>query len=102
MLYCRSYYLVPLQSASEVSTLFKEEEGLFHCHQSSPPKDQIQLSMAVFSSLANGESLEENRMKCKPAGRRRIFVQTYTGCVLAVDLDRDDNAHTVKRKLQVS
>ncbi|XP_063941614.1 phosphatidylinositol 4-kinase gamma 7-like [Daucus carota subsp. sativus] len=59
------------------------------------------MSMAVFSSLADGVSVEENRKKCKPAGRRRIFVQTDTGCVLAMDLDRDDNAHTVKRRLQI-
>ncbi|KAL1803271.1 hypothetical protein ACET3Z_031918 [Daucus carota] len=60
------------------------------------------MSMAVFSTLADGVSLEENRKKRKPAaGRRRIFVQTDTGCVLAMDLDRDDNAHTVKRRLQI-
>lgn len=41
-------------------------------------------------------------MKWKPAGRRRVFVQTETGCVLGMDLDRGDNAHTVKRKLQIA
>lgn len=42
------------------------------------------------------------KMERKPSGRRRIFVQTETGCVLGMDLDRSDNAHTVKRKLQVA
>jgi hypothetical protein len=37
-----------------------------------------------------------------PAGRRRVFVQTETGCVLGMDLDRSDNAHTVKRRLQLA
>ncbi|KAJ3678358.1 hypothetical protein LUZ60_002161 [Juncus effusus] len=36
-----------------------------------------------------------------PVGRRRVFVQTETGGVLCLDLDRNDNAHTVKRRLQV-
>ncbi|VAH38446.1 unnamed protein product [Triticum turgidum subsp. durum] len=37
-----------------------------------------------------------------PAGRRRVFVQTESGCVLGMDLDRGDNAHTVKRRLQLA
>ncbi|KAL6844144.1 hypothetical protein ACP4OV_025817 [Aristida adscensionis] len=37
-----------------------------------------------------------------PVGRRRVFVQTETGCVLGMDLDRGDNAHTVKRRLQLA
>ncbi|KAL8157391.1 phosphatidylinositol 4-kinase gamma 7-like [Apium graveolens] len=58
--------------------------------------------MTVFSSLFGGEAQGKNRMKWKPAGRRRVFVQTETGCVLGMDLDRGDNAHTVKRKLQIA
>ncbi|KAL9297337.1 hypothetical protein ACSQ67_023233 [Phaseolus vulgaris] len=42
------------------------------------------------------------KMERKPSGRRRVFVQTDTGCVLGMELDRSDNAHTVKRKLQVA
>ncbi|GER50464.1 phosphatidylinositol 4-kinase [Striga asiatica] len=38
----------------------------------------------------------------KQTGRRRVFVQTETGCVLGMDLDRSDNAHTVKRRLQLA
>ncbi|OEL34292.1 Phosphatidylinositol 4-kinase gamma 6 [Dichanthelium oligosanthes] len=37
-----------------------------------------------------------------PVGRRRVFVQTETGCVLGMDLDRGDNAHTIKRRLQLA
>lgn len=35
-------------------------------------------------------------------GRRRVFVQTETGCVLGMELDRSDNVHTVKRRLQIA
>ncbi|XP_057522061.1 phosphatidylinositol 4-kinase gamma 6-like [Amaranthus tricolor] len=47
-----------------------------------------------FSSecLENGSQL----------GRRRVFVQTETGCVLGIELDGSENAHTVKKKLQLS
>ncbi|CAI0454436.1 unnamed protein product [Linum tenue] len=34
--------------------------------------------------------------------RRRVFVQTETGFVLGIELDGSDNAHTVKRKLQLA
>ncbi|KAI3722489.1 hypothetical protein L2E82_33528 [Cichorium intybus] len=34
--------------------------------------------------------------------RRRIFVQTETGCALGLELDVNDNAHTLKRKLQTA
>jgi len=36
------------------------------------------------------------------SGRRRVFVQTESGCVLGMELDRSDNAHTVKRRLQIA
>ncbi|KAJ4785720.1 phosphatidylinositol 4-kinase gamma-like protein [Rhynchospora pubera] len=51
----------------------------------------------------NGERTISNTTNRRaPVGRRRVFVQTDTGCVLAIDLDRGDNAHTVKRRLQVA
>lgn len=38
----------------------------------------------------------------KTTTKRRVFVQTETGCVLGMELDRSDNAHTVKRRLQLA
>ncbi|KAI3731649.1 hypothetical protein L1987_62838 [Smallanthus sonchifolius] len=38
----------------------------------------------------------------KPTGRRRVFVQTESGCVLGMELDRTDNVHMVKRRLQIA
>uniref|UniRef100_A0A7N0T1Q7 1-phosphatidylinositol 4-kinase n=1 Tax=Kalanchoe fedtschenkoi TaxID=63787 RepID=A0A7N0T1Q7_KALFE len=53
---------------------------------------------APFSTEYNGNSRSEG----KPSRRRRVFVQTESGFVLGMDLDREDNAHTVKRKLQLA
>ncbi|CAK9186236.1 unnamed protein product [Ilex paraguariensis] len=63
---------------------------------------QTQMAVAVFKSPLGGEYHGSNRMEGKPAGRRRVFVQTETGCVLGMELDRRDNAHTVKRRLQLA
>ena len=64
---------------------------------------QTQMAVAVFKSPLSGEYHRSKRMEGKqPAGRRRVFVQTETGCVLGMDLDRGDNAHTVKRRLQLA
>ncbi|KAK5771552.1 phosphatidylinositol 4-kinase gamma 5-like [Gossypium arboreum] len=64
---------------------------------------QTQMAVAVFKSPLRGEYPRNNRMEGKqPVGRRRVFVQTETGCVLGMELDRSDSAHTVKRRLQVA
>lgn len=64
---------------------------------------QTQMAVAVFKSPLAGEYHRNTRMEGKqPAGRRRVFVQTDTGCVLGMELDRGDNAHTVKRRLQLA
>lgn len=64
---------------------------------------QTQMAVAVFKTPLSGEYHGNKRVEGKqPAGRRRVFVQTETGCVLGMDLDRSDNAHTVKRRLQLA
>ncbi|KAL3636171.1 Phosphatidylinositol 4-kinase gamma 7 [Castilleja foliolosa] len=64
---------------------------------------QTEMAVAVFKSpFGNGEYHGPHRTEGKTTGRRRIFVQTETGCVLGMDLDRSDNAHTVKRRLQIA
>ncbi|EPS72797.1 hypothetical protein M569_01959, partial [Genlisea aurea] len=64
---------------------------------------QTEMAVAVFKSpLRSGEYHGTNRFDGKQTGRRRVFVQTETGCVLGLELDRNDNAHTVKRRLQVA
>ncbi|KAM1740267.1 hypothetical protein ACFX11_015858 [Malus domestica] len=58
----------------------------------------VKAQMAV--TLLNGDCLE--RARGSLARRRRVFVQTETGCVLGMELERGDNAHTVKRRLQLA
>ncbi|XP_073283065.1 phosphatidylinositol 4-kinase gamma 5-like [Primulina huaijiensis] len=72
-----------------------------------PPKldspVQTQMAVAVFKSpLGSGDYHGNNGMEGKLTGRRRVFVQTETGCVLGMELDRNDNVHTVKRRLQLA
>ncbi|KAL8052744.1 hypothetical protein ABFX02_05G025200 [Erythranthe guttata] len=64
---------------------------------------QTEMAVAIYkNSLGSGEYFGTNKSEGKLTGRRRVFVQTETGCVLGMDLDRSDNAHTVKRRLQIA
>ncbi|XP_027350328.1 phosphatidylinositol 4-kinase gamma 7-like isoform X2 [Abrus precatorius] len=60
-----------------------------------------EMAVATFKGPPS-DCCGNKKMERKPSGRRRVFVQTETGCVLGMELDRSDNAHTVKRKLQVA
>ncbi|KAG8659673.1 phosphatidylinositol 4-kinase gamma 7 [Manihot esculenta] len=60
------------------------------------------MAVATFREALNGDCCGNERLERKPSGRRRVFVQTETGFVLGMELDRSDNAHTVKRKLQLA
>lgn len=62
--------------------------------------DPVHRQMAL--GPLGGEYHVNERMERKSSGKRRVFVQTETGCVLGMELDRSDNAHTVKRKLQLA
>lgn len=59
------------------------------------------MAVAGFKGTLNGECCG-NKMERKPSGKRRVFVQTESGCVLGIDLDRSDNVHTVKTKLRLA
>ncbi|GAB2280153.1 Phosphatidylinositol 4-kinase gamma 7 [Dionaea muscipula] len=64
---------------------------------------QTQMVVGVLKNLLTVERHGSYGMEGKqPTGRRRVFVQTETGCVLGMELDRSDNVHTVKRRLQVA
>ncbi|XP_073098592.1 phosphatidylinositol 4-kinase gamma 7 isoform X2 [Elaeis guineensis] len=60
------------------------------------------MAVAVFNRTLSSECHGNKKSEGKPAGRRRVFVQTDTGCVVGIELDRGDNAHTVKRRLQLA
>lgn len=64
---------------------------------------QTQMAVALMRSPHSGEYHGNSRIEGRqPAGRRRVFVQTENGCVLGMELDRRDNAHTLKRRLQLA
>lgn len=64
---------------------------------------QTQIPFGIFKNPLSGEFHGRPRMDGKQhAGTRRVFVQTETGCVLGMDLDRTDNVHTIKRRLQIA
>ncbi|KAK1316053.1 putative phosphatidylinositol 4-kinase type 2-beta [Acorus calamus] len=63
---------------------------------------QTQLAVAIPNRSLSSEFHGLRKTDGKPVGRRRVFVQTETGCVLGLELDRSDNAHTVKRRLQLA
>ncbi|KAJ0105100.1 hypothetical protein Patl1_18963 [Pistacia atlantica] len=61
---------------------------------------QTQMAVLVFNSPCNVEYHWD--LRAKSAGTRRVFVQTDDGCVLGMELNRNDNARTVKRRLQLA
>ncbi|OEL14092.1 Phosphatidylinositol 4-kinase gamma 7 [Dichanthelium oligosanthes] len=63
---------------------------------------QTQMAVSALDRALSSEYPTKSRSETKVGGWKRLFVQTDTGCVLAVLLDRGDNVHTVKRKLQVA
>ncbi|XP_022951740.1 phosphatidylinositol 4-kinase gamma 7-like [Cucurbita moschata] len=74
-----------------------------HRKLDSPVQTQMAVAAAFTSPLSGGEYGGSKRMEGRQAtGRRRVFVQTDTGCVLGMELDWSDNAHTVKRRLQLA
>ncbi|VVA91226.1 unnamed protein product [Arabis nemorensis] len=70
------------------------------------------MAMAVFKAPLKGEfhggrkiqgkQYKHHLLQQQSSGRRRVFVQTETGCVLGMELDRSDNVHTVKKRLQIA
>ncbi|XP_062233072.1 phosphatidylinositol 4-kinase gamma 5-like [Phragmites australis] len=63
---------------------------------------QTQMAVSALDRALSSEYPTKSRSETRAGGWKRLFVQTDTGCVLAVKLDRGDNVHTVKRKLQVA
>ncbi|OAY73744.1 Phosphatidylinositol 4-kinase gamma 7 [Ananas comosus] len=63
---------------------------------------QTQMAVEVLNHSFSSEYHGKNKSEGRPASWKRVFVQTDTGCVLGIELDRGDNAHTVKRKLQIA
>ncbi|RZR98300.1 hypothetical protein BHM03_00027640 [Ensete ventricosum] len=63
---------------------------------------QTQMAVAVVNRTFSSDYPGNPKSEGKPGARRRVFVQTETGFVLGMELDREDNVHTVKRRLQLA
>lgn len=61
---------------------------------------QTQLPLPVPDGVLGSARIGSGGICTRPVGRRRIFVQTDTGSVLGIELDRADNVQTVKKKMQ--
>ncbi|KAK8515816.1 hypothetical protein V6N12_016122 [Hibiscus sabdariffa] len=66
----------------------------------SPMQMQMQMAVSVFKGICEWQYHGNGRLK--PVRTRRVFVQTETGCVLGLELDRNDNARIVKKRLQIA
>ncbi|KAI5081374.1 hypothetical protein GOP47_0004557 [Adiantum capillus-veneris] len=61
---------------------------------------QARIPIPVPDGVLGSGKKGSGGVQTRPVGRRRIFVQTDTGSVLGIELDRADNAQTVKKKMQ--
>lgn len=63
---------------------------------------QTQMAVSALDRALSSEYPTKSRSEARVGRWKRLFVQTDTGCVLDVQLDRGDNVHTVKRRMQVA
>ena len=65
-----------------------------------PPSVSSSVKTRFPLPIPDGRKMESDGFHCKPSACRRIFVQTDTGSVHGIELDRTDNVQTVKKKMQ--
>ncbi|KAF0913805.1 hypothetical protein E2562_024892 [Oryza meyeriana var. granulata] len=63
---------------------------------------QTQMAVAVLDRSFSSEYPASSRTEGRSCSWKRVFVQTDNGSVLGIELERGENAHTVKKKLQVA
>uniref|UniRef100_A0A0D9XET0 1-phosphatidylinositol 4-kinase n=1 Tax=Leersia perrieri TaxID=77586 RepID=A0A0D9XET0_9ORYZ len=63
---------------------------------------QTQMAVAVLDRSFSSEYPASRKSEGRSCSWKRVFVQTDNGSVLGIDLERGENAHTVKKKLQVA
>lgn len=81
-------------TASPRHSMFRERDSTVYTED---------MALANVRRPLNGDNCGNNsKLERKPSGKRRVFVQTETGFVLGMELDRSDNARTVKKKLQLA
>lgn len=60
-----------------------------------------QMPVAGFNGLCNGK-FSNGRTSGRLSGKRQILAPNETGSVLGIELDKGDNLHTIKRRLQLA
>jgi hypothetical protein len=63
---------------------------------------QTQMAVAVLDRSFSSEYPGGSRTEGRPLSWKRVFVQTDNGSVLGIELERGENAQTVKKKLQLA
>uniref|UniRef100_A0ACD6ACP7 Uncharacterized protein n=1 Tax=Avena sativa TaxID=4498 RepID=A0ACD6ACP7_AVESA len=60
------------------------------------------MAVAVLDHRFSGDYSSKNRFAGRLLSWKRVFVQIDNGSVLGIELERGENAHTVKKKLQIA
>jgi len=60
------------------------------------------MAVAVLDRSFSSEYPASSRTEGRSLSWKRVFVQTDNGSVLGIELERGENAHTVKKKLQIA
>ncbi|KAM0884750.1 hypothetical protein ACQ4PT_030784 [Festuca glaucescens] len=63
---------------------------------------QTQMAAAVLDRSVSSEYPASSRTEGRSLSWKRVFVQTDNGSVLGIELERGENAHTVKKRLQIA
>ncbi|VAI18629.1 unnamed protein product [Triticum turgidum subsp. durum] len=63
---------------------------------------QTQMAVAVLDRSFSSEYPASSKTEGRPLSWKRVFVQTDNGSVLGIELERGENAHSVKKKLQIA
>ncbi|XBH92700.1 phosphatidylinositol 4-kinase gamma 7-like isoform X2 [Triticum dicoccoides] len=63
---------------------------------------QTQMAVAVLDRSFSSEYPASSKTEGRPLSWKRVFVQTDNGSVLGIELERGENAQSVKKKLQIA
>ena len=63
---------------------------------------QTQMAVAVLDRSFSSDYPASSKTEGRPLSWKRVFVQTDNGSVLGIELERGENAHSVKKKLQIA
>eukprot|EP00249_Psilotum_nudum_P023566 c28924_g4_i1 orf=280-2058(+) len=67
-----------------------------------PPNAQAPIHLQRFMAIPEGVGVAVEVDSKRQVGRRRIFVQTDTGDVLGLEVDRSDRVQSIKKKVQAA